>query len=208
MGNFFGNKTGTTQSTLTPRQVLENKYNSSRNNLLLAIAFTLINIVLVLADNYTYFLFSLFVPYILAYTGKYLCGLLPESIYEGEWASMDFFDREVFIVMLVIAFVIIALYFLSWIFSKKLRVGWLIFALVFFSIDTLLLILIQGVSVDGIIDIVFHVWVFVTLINGIRAYFKLKKLPVDEVIESVGESVTKLNGEIISDPTSEGTENI
>ena len=150
----------------------------------------------------------MFVPYILAYTGKYVCGLMPESVYEGEWASTDFLDREVFIVMMVIAFVILVLYFLSWIFSKKLRVGWLIFALVFFSIDTLLLVLIQGVSADGIIDIVFHAWVFVTLINDIRAYFKLKKLPADEVVESVGEAVTKLNGEIISDPTSEGIENI
>ena len=206
MGNFFGNKTEKTQATLTPRQILENKYNSARNNLLLAIAFTLVNIVLLFVDSYSYFLFSLFVPYILVYTGRFFCGMFPAEAYVDELANMEFLDSKVFAVMLVIAIVIVALYFLSWLFSKKQRVGWLIFALVFLSIDTVLSILIHGVSFYGIIDIVFHIWIVAYLVIGIRAHFKLKKMPAEEVIESVGEAVTENNEESPCEPISEGTQ--
>ena len=59
-------------------------------------------------------------------------------------------------------------------------IGWFIFTLVIFSIDTLLMIFLQGIG-DSIIDIVFHVWVIVSLVRGISAQAKLKKLPEEPV---------------------------
>ena len=57
---------------------------------------------------------------------------------------------------------------------------WMITALVFFSLDTLAM-LSMGIGADSIIDIVFHVWVIVSLSMGISACSKLKKLPPEEI---------------------------
>ena len=48
---------------VSPHVLLENKYLSSRNNLLLVIIFTLINIVMAALGNDSYFLFSASIPY-------------------------------------------------------------------------------------------------------------------------------------------------
>ncbi|MBP5765950.1 MAG: hypothetical protein J6X47_03075, partial [Clostridia bacterium] len=57
-------------------------------------------------------------------------------------------------------------------------VGWLIAALVCFVIDTVILVIIgfdPGRVFGSVVNIVFHIWVIVSLILGIVAHFKLKK---------------------------------
>lgn len=54
--SFKNNKT-------SERYTLENKYNTTRYNLLLVIGFTLINIVLLVTNSDRYFLFSAYIPY-------------------------------------------------------------------------------------------------------------------------------------------------
>ena len=180
MGKIFGSVKGGEQ--LTERQILQNKYNGARSNLILAIAFTAVNIGLLFIDGSSYFLFSIFVPYFIAFMGMMITGKLPEEVYTEEWAGLEFLNTSVLVVMLVISAVIIALYLLSWIFSKKGRVGWLIFALVIFCIDTAAMLFLQGIR-ESMIDIVFHIWVIVSLVSGIRAYKKLKALPEEEIVE-------------------------
>ena len=56
--------------------------------------------------------------------------------------------------------------------------GWLIAALVCFVIDTVILVIIgfdPGRVFGSVVNIVFHIWVIVSLILGIVAHFKLKK---------------------------------
>ena len=178
MAKLFNKTTNTAPSS--PREILQNKYNSSRANLLLIIAFTVINIVLLFVDGSSYFLFSIFVPYFIASIGMLLTGKLPQEVYEDGWDGLEFFNDTVLYVMLFFAAVILLVYLLCWFFSKKSRVGWLISALVLFCIDTALLFLIQGIDLETIIDIIFHIWVIVSLANGIVAYFKLKKLPEED----------------------------
>ena len=62
---------------LSQKEELENKYKSSLSNLLLVMAFTAINIVLLVTNADTYFLFSAFIPYLCVDTGMYLCGMYP-----------------------------------------------------------------------------------------------------------------------------------
>ena len=171
-----------TVQQLSQQQMLANKYMGARYNLLLVVIFTLINIVLRLAQSNTYFLFSATIPYFLADLGMVLCGKYPAEYYAG-MEDMVILNNSFLVVMLVIAAVILLLYLLSWIFSKKPRVGWMIFALVFFALDTLAMLWLMGISADMIIDIAFHVWVLVSLTNGIVSYFKLKKLPAEELPE-------------------------
>lgn len=177
MANLFRKKE--TQQ-LSQRQMLATKYYSARHNILLVLVFTLVNIILLVTNSNTYFLFSASIPYFLVDLGMFLCGKYPAEYYTGELAGMEILNDTFFIVALVVAAVIMLLYLLSWIFSKKPRVGWMIFALVFFVIDTLGMLYLMDISTDALIDIVFHGWVIVSLTNGIISYFKAKKLPEEE----------------------------
>lgn len=198
---------------LSERELLQNKFNGARGNLLLVVIFSLINLGMLVFNSGTYFLFSASVPYFIGDIAMDLCGKYPVEYYESMYDYMpgadEFYGIGVFAVLLAIAVTIIALYLICYIFSKKPRVGFLVFALVLFVIDTAILVLFAGFSADWIIDYVFHAWVIISLISGITAYAKLKKLPAEEespVIEgdvaapsdeSADETKSTLNGEPI-----------
>lgn len=170
---------GTKAEPTTPREALENKYKNSISNILLVLGFTAVNVVLLLLNSNTYFLFSAFLPYMAADYGMYFCGLYPEEYYYGDEV---FFDKSFLFLTVAIAVIMLLLYFVSWVFAKKKKVGWLIFALVFFCIDTVAMLVMTEIGADSIIDIAFHVWVIVSLASGVYAYFQMKKLPADEPV--------------------------
>ena len=167
------------QGQPSPRALYEQKYKSSRMNLLLVVAFTVINLILLITNANSYFLFSAFVPYFIAGLGMMMCGRFPAEYYEG-MEEMTFFDNSVFAVLLIIAFAITLVYLLAWFMSSKNRSGWLIFALVFFAIDTVAMIFVDGISLEAILDVVFHGWVIYYLVIGINAAKKLKELPEED----------------------------
>ena len=167
------------------RQTLEAKYNRSRMNLLWVVLFTVINIVLLVTQSGRYFLFSAYIPYLMVEFAMLLCGKYPAEFYEANYPGMEFLGSTFFAVMLAIAAVIIALYLISWICTKKPKMGWMIFALIFFAADTAGMLYLTGITADMILDIVFHGWVIVSLIMGIGACAKLKKLPEEPVAPAV-----------------------
>ena len=168
------------QAPQSTSQRLQNRFGSARHNLLLIVIFTTINLFLLVVNSSTYFLFSAFIPYAIVDIGMALCGKYPADYY-GDLSEFEFLDTSVLVVLLIIAVVLVSMYLLSWLMTKKGRVGWMIFSLVFFSLDTLLMLL-GGIDVSMIMDIVFHIWVIVSLTSGIIAYFKLKKLPPEETL--------------------------
>lgn len=181
-----------TCDTPTKRAALDTTYNNGVGNLLLVIIFSLINIVLLVANSSTYFLFSAFIPYFITDCGMFFSGSYPaEYYYDVE--GFAFLNKSFLTVTLIIAAVILVIYLLCWIFAKKKKVGWLIAATVLFGIDTLAMFLINGFSIDAILDVVFHIWVIYSLINGIRTYYKLKKLPEEEFtpIEETAQAPTE-----------------
>ncbi len=91
-----------------------------------------------------------------------------------------FMDQSAFVGFIAVAVVLAILYVLPFIFSKKLRPGWLIFALVIFILDTLFMFIDAGFQADMLVDYLFHIWVIVSLAIGISAGYKLKKLPSEE----------------------------
>lgn len=187
MANLF------TQKYSSQQEKYQQKYNTSRINLLLAVVFTAINLFLLVINADSYFLFSAFIPYFITSMGMLLCGRFPEEYYAASSIEMEgFLDNSVFIILLVISIVITLLYLLSWFLSSKQRVGWLIFALVFFVIDTLGMLFLNGIYLDSILDILFHAWVIYYLIIGINAHYKLKKLNVET--EDVAQNIDD-NGE-------------
>ena len=174
MKNFFN------QKQLPPRALYEQNYKISRMNLLIVTAITAINLILLITNSNSYFLFSAFIPYFIAGTGMMLCGHFPEDYYTDDLAGMTFLDDSFFVITLLIAIVLTLLYLLAWVMSSKNRVGWLIFALVLFGLDTLGMFLINGLALADILDVLFHGWVIYYLIMGIMAHKNLKNLPPEE----------------------------
>ena len=172
-----------TAGPLTPRQATQAKYNRSRANLLLVMIFTAINLFSVSFGD-TYFLFSATFPMLfpagavgIAADTEFLAslGMTPES------------TSTIIIIGLVLGIIMTVPYLLCWIFSKK-RPGWMVAALVFFSIDCLLLIGLYELS-SIIPDLLMHAWVMFYLITGVKHGFKLKKMPEDEPLPSFADIV-------------------
>lgn len=174
---------------LAPRALYQSKFNSARYNLLLVVAMTAINVVLLMLGGSSYFLFSATVPYSLAIDGMYMTGRMPEEWYADWPASVPFLDSGYMTVMMVIAFAIILVYLACFFFSKNFKTGWMIAATVVFVLDTLYMVFIYGVGVDSVMDILLHAWVLYYLISGSVYGLKLKKLPEDEPEPVEGEAV-------------------
>ncbi len=155
----------TQPTNVSPRNVLQQKYNTARINLLLMIGFTVLNVILFIAGADIMMLFSATVPYY-----AMIFGILSEN--------------PIFLVFcIVIAVVSVLAYLLCWIFSKK-HYGWMIGALVLFILDTLAmagLFLAVG-EVSGIMDALMHIWILYYLITGVSSGAKLAKLPAEEPV--------------------------
>lgn len=162
-------------------QKLENRYKGSINNLLVIVLFSVVNIVLLVTNADSYFLFSAFIPYFLADYGMYYCGMYPEDYYY-DVGEMEFLDKSYFVYALVIAAVILLVYLLCWFMAKKKKIGWVIAALIFFALDTAAMLFFMGINMDMFMDILIHIWVFGYLINAIVVYRKMKKAPETEEI--------------------------
>lgn len=168
----------TKNQNMTEGQKLTSRYNSARHNILLVIAFTLINCVLCAAGSSSYFLFSAAIPYYLVTDGLYWTGKMP-----AEWYGADFQadpDNSYLYICLAVSVVIVAFFALTWFLSKKYGYGWLVAALVLFVADTFAMFYFYGFSADMIMDFAFHAWVLVSLASGIIAAINLKKLPEEE----------------------------
>jgi hypothetical protein len=178
MSNLFGNFN---DDPRIQRQALANKYSAARSNLILMVIFSAINLLMLATNAGTYFLFSASVPYIITDVGMFFCGMYPTEAYEG-FEGMYFLDKSLFFILLAISALILVIYFLCWLFSKNGKVKWLTTALVLFCIDTLVMFVYYGFAISSIIDIIFHVWVIVILVMGIKAHKKLKEMPEEEVV--------------------------
>ena len=153
-------------------QIKRNQYNVARVNVLSVVLFTLINVVLCLLGMDSYFLFSAIVPYFIASIGALWGGLYPPEYYADlEMTEADFLSTGFVVACAAVAIVIIALYFVCWLLSKK-HVAFMIAALALFAIDTILMPVLFGISLDWILDYVFHAWVLVSLVIGIVYHFR------------------------------------
>ena len=155
-------------------EYLQRKIGSGRHSLLLIMAFTVVNLLMVVLDSGTYFLFSASIPY---YLTLYFKGIDNDFAY-GAWTE----NGPMTIAALIISGVILLLLLLCWFLSKK-RTGWLIPALVMFVLDTLALTWctfnIVNDPAGNIVDFVFHFWIMWELGLAIHCGRKLKKLPLE-----------------------------
>jgi len=137
-------------------------FEKSRNNLLLVIAFTVVNLVLIYFEAKVNFLFSATIPQFVLNVGKTLTDTTDDSIF--------------LIIGLIIAFIAVLSYFIFWLLARRARVLILI-ALIFFGIDSLLLIyLVLNAEFDFsvLLECAFHVWILYYLFTGVKAWYNLR----------------------------------
>lgn len=157
------------------KEYLESKVKAGRYSLLMVLIFTVVNVAFLLLDMNTYFLFSAAVPYYLT-----AFGMAFDSSLSGQWGSIDSFT----LTALGISLVILGIFFLCWLFSKRGH-GWLIAALVLFAVDTICLAgftwLLMDNPLENLVDFLFHFWVIWELIQAVRAGKKRNALPPEPV---------------------------
>lgn len=142
------------------REYLLRQVANGRYSLLLIVILTVVNLIMTILDTNTYFLFSASVPYYLVFVGMGI----ENGFVDGAWNVKGTLTYT----GLVIALVIVAVYLLCWLLSKK-RAGWLTAALVLFIVDTV-----------ALVDFLLHIWAIVELVLAVRGSRKLRALPPTE----------------------------
>lgn len=171
---------GKQQNNLSEKELLMQKVNTARYNMLLVALFTLINAIMYIAGADSYFLFSASLPYHLTIIGVEFSAQTGSAIYT----------------VLTVGFLVVAVgaYVLCFFMGKK-HVGWLIAALAMFAVDTVYFLAVYmpiciaadlGVA-SIIIDLVFHGYALYYFIMAVVNSFKLKKaIANEENAEPVG----------------------
>ena len=149
------------------REYLLRQVANGRYSLLLIVILTVVNLIMTILDTNTYFLFSASVPYYLVFVGMGI----ENGFVDGAWNVKGTLTYT----GLVIALVIVAVYLLCWLLSKK-RAGWLTAALVLLVITFAL----YDSPMGKLVDFLLHIWAIVELVLAVRGSRKLKELPPTE----------------------------
>ncbi|MBP3436321.1 MAG: hypothetical protein J6K61_00230 [Clostridia bacterium] len=172
------------QNTRVPLSPSTAKYNNMRLSLLLIVIFSAVNLFSPLLGFYM--LFSAYIPQTLAQIGAYLYAV--EGIF------------ILYVLLVTLALLLLVPYLLCWIFSKK-NVGWMIAALVLFSVDTLLFLIdLVSILVSGeytfFLDLIFHVYALVSLIMGVKYGRDMKNetVPDYDALASLAQNEAAMNG--------------
>ena len=154
-------------------EYLARQVATSRYNLLLIVIFTVVNLLNLVLEQNSYFLFSASVPYYTTAVCMVRDLAATGSIF-GTFATVS----------LVVSAVILGVYLLCWFMSKK-KSGWFIVALVLFAVDTVALVgftLLLDMVGESVLDYVFHAWVIYSLIQAVNCSRKLKALEARKAI--------------------------
>ena len=148
----------------------EERYRGARNNLLLLIVFTAINLLMPLLGIDRQYFFS---------------ASFPTTVYWwGDYAAADLGMPALRIGAMGIALGCVGLYLLCWLLAKKRR-GFMTAALALFGVDCLSLageFVIFELHSSMILNVLFHLWVLWGLIQGVRAASALKKLEQAQMV--------------------------
>lgn len=156
--------------TYDPRRELRGKISGAWYALLLIQILTVVNLVMLLLDTGSFFLFSASVPYYLTL----LAMALDNGFSSGAWVA-----RSHTYTALIVSVVILILYFLCWLRGKE-RTGWLTGAMVLFLLDSLALVLVSyllyGNPLANVLDLFVHGWALWSLWQGSKAGRQLREL--------------------------------
>lgn len=147
------------QSNYVPTPA-ETRYKSMRWTLLIILVLSALNVFSLLID--TYFLFSTYLSQILSIVGVSLYRESGEIFY--------------FVFCAILALISLVPYLLCFIFSKK-RVGWMIGALAFFALDSVIFVidLISYPMIESVFDVIIRIYALVSLALAVKYGTDAKK---------------------------------
>lgn len=147
----------------SPEYMLQ-QFNAARGSVLTAIILTVLNILLIAIDADYYLLFSISVPYY--------------GVAFGMGMDMGIGGNTFTIAAIVLGLLIVGVYFILWLLSKKRR-GVMLVAMMLFIVDTIVLLLL-GLTITGLanilLDLVFHAVILYYLVQAARFGGKLTVL--------------------------------
>lgn len=173
MANLFKAANGKRPSE---KDILLGKYTSARSVFLLVIVFTLINMIIAIIGQDTYFLFSIYTPYLITFLGALWCGKMPEIYYQGEDAVEPLENTTLMWVMFAAALIVVAIAFVLWLISKKPSTVKMTVILSLFVIDSVLMILLVGLNTAMVLDYIMHAYIIYSLAVGISAAARFNAL--------------------------------
>lgn len=144
-------------------QYQENLVKTARYNLLVLIIFTVLNLVMILVQSDTYFLFSATIPYYLT-----CFGYMFDHYTVGTYALTG----------MVVSLPFVLAYVACWLLCKR-DSRWYTVALVLFAVDCLALLgllIMTGNFGGALFDILIHGWIVVSLVKAISAAKKLQAM--------------------------------
>lgn len=141
------------------RNDLERKYNLSRLNLLILVGLSVVNMI-TLVLNGSYFFFSLSFP-------RNFQLVLAVLFEQGSIVD----EQLIKPILLLIMVIPIVLFLLCYIFSNSNRYKIMLFAIILFAIDSTFTLL-----TFELIDVIFHIYIFIVLIMGYSSGKKIAKL--------------------------------
>jgi len=155
-------------------------FGRARGNLLVIVAFTLINLFLSISDSSFSFFFSAFIPSLII---EFALSLGSNTIWMGS---------------IIVAFGIVFAYYLCWMLSKRQR-AWILVALILFSIDALIFLFIVifagflgEINMSLLIQVAFYGWIMYYLITGTVAWAKLKNLSSRQIMAAHRKAVKEI----------------
>ncbi len=175
------------------KEIYQRELLTSRMNLLLSVIFTVVNLVMVMFDDSTGFLFSAAIPHYTSFFFAFNCGILSESYYNsyyevyenGKYAetwqeTFPFLDPSIFWTVFAISILIIIGLFLLWFFSKKHRICSVI-TLAYYIVDTIFLLgaafLLGMGGINLILQLLFHAWIVYYAVLSVRAWKGIDTAP-------------------------------
>lgn len=176
--NNSGNRSAYQQQLTTdPLFKYQAKMRNARMYILIILALTVLNILFAFIGTDSYFLFSASIPYQLTVVSGFLCGKLPDVFYE-DIPSFTPLPDLIFYVCVAISLVVLALYLISFLCTKRSKAFYTV-AAILFTIDCVFMAgvtIYDGFSSGMIIDILLHGFLLYSFIVGAVASFKAKKL--------------------------------
>lgn len=145
------------------RTPVRDRYEGGRSFLLMICALSVINLITIVVNG-SYFVFSSYVTQIIAAIGAELYYTTEKIVWP--------------LLLGAVGLISILPYFLCYFLSKK-RVGWMIAAMVLFSIDSLLFLLglVAAFDTSLALDFIFRTWALVSIILAVVDGVKRKKQP-------------------------------
>ena len=183
MGRLFA----AARPDLPLREQLERRFINARFSLLLIVAFTVINLLMCVGQNGTYWLFAANIPYLLLDIGMYFGGIYRNPTETMLDSGFGIHGEGFFFAMLAIAILIVAAYFVLWLLSGTRGFPCLVAATVLFGLDTLVMVLLPilglaDIPIQFAMDLLLHAYMLYSLIDGALARRRLDTLPSDAPI--------------------------